>query len=55
MGKQIQWAVYPVQSGAIGNVQVNIYPTVGEAQVRTFNLLDATAKKEIREWFERFL
>ena len=56
-GNRVQFAVSVQQSGSIGDVQINVYPAKGEAQVRTFNLVDgltAAKKKEILEWFEAF-
>ena len=53
---QVSFAVTPLQSG-IGAVQINVYPAVGEAGVRVFNLLDGltpAVRKSIRDWFEPF-
>jgi hypothetical protein len=41
----------------IGRVQVNVYPTVGDAKFRIFDLHDgvtAVMRQAIREWFEPF-
>jgi hypothetical protein len=54
-GNRVQFAVSAPQFGRIGDVQINVYPAGGEAQVRTFNLVDGLTpakKKEILEWFE---
>ncbi len=56
-GKQIQFVVRAMQTG-IGDIQVNVYPAVGDAESRTFNLhygLTPVMRQAIREWFEPFL
>ena len=55
-GKRISYAVGPV-GDRIGRVQVNVYPTVGDAKFRIFDLHDgvtAVMRQAIREWFEPF-
>ena len=56
-GKQIPYVVSAMQSG-IGDVQVNVYPAVGDAESRIFNLHDGLTpmmRQAIRVWFEPFL
>ena len=53
-GNRVRYAMVPLQSG-VGELQINAYPTVGEADVRVFNLSDGltpTVRKSIRDWFE---
>jgi hypothetical protein len=55
-GKRIPYVVGIVQAG-IGDVQVNVYPAVGDAECRIFNLHDGLTqmmRRAIREWFEPF-
>lgn len=52
-GTSVPFAVSPQQSGRIGDVQINVYPAEGEAQVQTFNLVDGLTpakKNEILDW-----
>jgi len=53
-GNHVRYAIAPLQSG-VGDIQINAYPTVGEAAVRIFNLsegLTPTVRQSIRDWFE---
>jgi hypothetical protein len=54
-GNRVQFVVSVQQSGGVGDVQINVYPATGEAQVRTFNLVDGLTparQREILDWFE---
>ncbi len=55
--KKIQYAVVPVER-SIGKVQVNIYPAVGDAAFRVFDLRDGLTlrmQQIIREWCGSFV
>jgi hypothetical protein len=55
-GNRVQFAAVPLQSG-IGDVQIIVYPAIGEADVRVFHMLDGltpSVQKSIRDWFEPF-
>jgi hypothetical protein len=55
-GKRIPYVVGIVPTG-IGDVQVTVYPSVGDAEFRIFNLHDDLTpmmRRAIREWFEPF-
>jgi hypothetical protein len=47
--------VVSAQQKGVGDVQINVYPTKGDADVRIFSLhqgLTPTVERRIRDWFE---